>query len=279
MENGASAPLRLIRTIKFAFIIFGLLLIFIVIRIPVPLGPSPNPAFEIAIIIVALTSIVVGFFAPRFFSWLVTRTSQGQAQSTRLNQWMQVNLVSLACFDACLLFGFVLHVLRARVQLVEIALAAGMIALIVWKPQLPSMTAKGKPFQTSTDRPRGHICYVFGVFFPVLYLSFVRRGRQHPFLRFHCMQCLLIFALLIPLELWNSKHVSNAASFAFVILIIGWLVAMIQAGGGKMFKLPVLGGIAERLSSGVKVPSSSWRITGYMELRSGLLVISGGELD
>lgn len=257
MENGASAPLRVIRTIKVGFIIFGLLLVYIVIRIPVPLGPSPNPSFELTIITVALTSVVVGFFAPRFFRWLVTRTSQGQPRSTPLNQWMAMNLFSLACFDACMLFGFVLHILRARVQFAEITLATGIISLLVWNPEPPPTTEEEKPFQTSTDRPRGHVCYALGVLFPVVYLSFVRRGRQHPFLRFHCMQCLLLFALLTPLALWNSKHVSSIASIAFAVFMVGWLVAMIQAGRGRMFKLPVLGRMAERLSSGVKARSSS----------------------
>jgi uncharacterized membrane protein len=102
----------------------------------------------------------------------------------------------------------------------------------------------------STELPRGQRCYLWGVLFPVLYLSTVRRNRQHPFLRFHCIQCLLIFALLIPLAYWNDKHVSNIASIGFVVLLVGWLVAMIQAGRRKMFKLPLLGEIAVRLASG-----------------------------
>jgi uncharacterized membrane protein len=101
---------------------------------------------------------------------------------------------------------------------------------------------------TGTDRSRGHICYLWGVLFPLVYLSSVRRDRQDPFLRFHCIQSLLLFALLIPLAYWNSKH----GSIAFVVLIVGWLVAMNQAGRGKMYKLPVLGRIAERLAFGVK---------------------------
>jgi uncharacterized membrane protein len=107
----------------------------------------------------------------------------------------------------------------------------------------------------NNQRPRGQRCYLWGILFPVQYLLTVRRDRQHPFLRFHCMQYLLLFALLIPLAIWNDKHVSNIASIAFVVLLIGWLVAMIQAGRRKMFKLPVLGRIAERLASGTKSSS------------------------
>jgi uncharacterized membrane protein len=104
----------------------------------------------------------------------------------------------------------------------------------------------------SNQRPRGQRCYLWGILFPVQYLLTVRRDRQEPFLRFHCMQCLLLFALLIPLAIWNDKHVSNIGSIVFLVLVIGWLIAMIQAGRRKMFKLPVLGRIAERLASGTE---------------------------
>jgi uncharacterized membrane protein len=67
------------------------------------------------------------------------------------------------------------------------------------------------------------------------------------------MQCLLLWVLLIPLIYWTGKHESKIASMVFVVLILVYLVAMIQAGRRKMCKLPVLGGIAERLSSGSKV--------------------------
>jgi len=106
-----------------------------------------------------------------------------------------------------------------------------------------------------TERPRGYRCYLWGILFPVLYLLSVRRDRQNLFLRFHCIQCLLLFALLIPLAYWNSNHVSTIGSIAFLVLLVGLVVAMIQAGRRKMFKLPVLGRIAERLASGIKSPS------------------------
>ena len=107
----------------------------------------------------------------------------------------------------------------------------------------------------STEQPRGQYCYLWGILFPIIYLLSIRRDRQHPFLRFHCIQCLLLFALLIPLACWDGTQVSKIASIAFLVLLVGWLVAMIQAGRRKMFKLPVLGSIAERIASGTRIPS------------------------
>src|SRR5690348_1163663 len=109
---------------KLAFIISGLLLIFVAYKVPVPPRRSVNHVFDLVIFIVALTNIAVGFLAPRFLNR--ARQSQGGPGSAALNQWMSMNVFSLACFDAPMLIGLVLHLVRARVQFIEIAFAAGM---------------------------------------------------------------------------------------------------------------------------------------------------------
>lgn len=101
----------------------------------------------------------------------------------------------------------------------------------------------------STERPNGWNCYAWGIVYPVLYLSCTRRDRQHPFLRFHCIQCLLLFALMMSSMYLSDKYAVKIASVAFVFLFISWLMAMVQAGRRKLFRLPVLGAIAERLAS------------------------------
>lgn len=96
-----------------------------------------------------------------------------------------------------------------------------------------------------TDRtPNGGICYIFGVLYPLLYLLFVSRERQHRLLRFHCFQCLFLFAILLPLLYVRSRPLSVVA----MILIAGWLVAMIQAKRGRKVRLPLLGYLADRLA-------------------------------
>jgi uncharacterized membrane protein len=110
--------------------------------------------------------------------------------------------------------------------------------------QTPAMTSQNAISATS-DTPSGGICYIFGVLFPLFYLLSVPRERQHPFLRFHCFQCLFLFVLLAPL-LWFVR--SGPLSYLSLILVVGWLVAMIQARRRKMFHLPLLGYLAERLT-------------------------------
>jgi uncharacterized membrane protein len=93
----------------------------------------------------------------------------------------------------------------------------------------------------------GLVCYAFGVLFPLLYLFFVRRERQEHFLRFHCFQCLILFALLTPLHFIDMSPLNQVAAFVFFLLFVGWFVAMIQAGRGKTLRLPLIGYLAGRL--------------------------------
>ena len=92
----------------------------------------------------------------------------------------------------------------------------------------------------------GLACYAFGVLFPLLYLLFVRRERQEPFVRFHCIQCFFLFALLTPLHFIDFGRLNQVSEYAFLLLFVGWFVTMIQAGRGKTFRLPLIGYLAGR---------------------------------
>lgn len=109
----------------------------------------------------------------------------------------------------------------------------------------PSHDDETKP---RNDAQRGSICYVFGVLYPALYLLSVPRKKQDRFYRFHCFQCLFLFALLVPLLLAKSGPVSYVSEFLCPILLVGWIIALIQAQKGKMFHLPLLGYLADRLA-------------------------------
>jgi uncharacterized membrane protein len=86
--------------------------------------------------------------------------------------------------------------------------------------------------------------------FPLLYLLAVPHKRN-PFLRFHCFQCLALFSLLLPWAFVSILDVSwakPAMAFMPPVVFVGWLVSMVQAGRGKMFRLPLLGPVADWLS-------------------------------
>jgi uncharacterized membrane protein len=98
--------------------------------------------------------------------------------------------------------------------------------------------------------PSGAYCYLYGVLFPLLYLLSRRRIQQNPFLRFHCFQCLLLFAVWIPLLFSRPQSVwlRELTAIASVLCTVGWLTCLIQAGRRKRFHLPVIGPVAERLA-------------------------------
>jgi uncharacterized membrane protein len=94
----------------------------------------------------------------------------------------------------------------------------------------------------------GAICYFFGVLFPLLYLTSVKRS-ENTFLRFHCFQCLLLFAIGIP-GAYNLLHLRQIRSDVWLfIFIILWLACMIAAVRGKRLHAPVIGNVAEWLTS------------------------------
>jgi uncharacterized membrane protein len=98
------------------------------------------------------------------------------------------------------------------------------------------------------DALNGGLCYAFGVLFPLVYLLSVRRNKQHPFIRFHCIQCLILFAVMTPLYFLSAGWMRNVSDVLSPILVVVFLVALIQAGRRKMFRIPGLGQIAEWLA-------------------------------
>jgi uncharacterized membrane protein len=101
----------------------------------------------------------------------------------------------------------------------------------------------------SAEQPSFVNCYIWGILFPVYYLLSVRRKQQHPRIRFHCIQSLLLYTLLLASMYWSDEHASTIASFIFLVSFVEWMVALVQSMRRKTFKLPFLGTIAEHLAS------------------------------
>jgi uncharacterized membrane protein len=86
------------------------------------------------------------------------------------------------------------------------------------------------------------LAYLFG-FISGLILLVVEKDSS--FVRFHAMQSVLVFGVLfligmIPFIGWIASFV--IAPIAFIL----WIILMIQALQGKMYKLPLVGDIAEK---------------------------------
>jgi hypothetical protein len=127
---------RSIRTAKYGLIAVGLAMIFAMIKIPVKYKTAADPTVGYAVTAIALIDLTLGLLARPLLIRLAG--SRGQlSKSTPLQRWMIANICSLICLYSCMLFGFVLYILRARVILVELLFGASLISLLFWRPGTP----------------------------------------------------------------------------------------------------------------------------------------------
>lgn len=89
-------------------------------------------------------------------------------------------------------------------------------------------------------------CYLFGIAYPAFYLLSVPRKKQSQFLRFHCIQCIFLFLFWTPFPFLDVGPAYISLS-GFLLGLAGWVTAMIQARRGKVFHLPLIGLVADRL--------------------------------
>lgn len=87
----------------------------------------------------------------------------------------------------------------------------------------------------------GLLCYVLGWITGII---FIVLEQENKFVRFHAMQSILTFAALtvlswIPVVQW----------FVWIIALILWIVLMVKAYQGVVFKLPFIGDLAEKWTS------------------------------
>ncbi len=73
--------------------------------------------------------------------------------------------------------------------------------------------------------------------------------KENKFVRFHAMQSMITFGVIFVLQ-WTVLLLPFLGLFLIPILGVGslilWIVLMIKAYQGEMFKLPVIGDIAEQ---------------------------------
>jgi uncharacterized membrane protein len=110
-------------------------------------------------------------------------------------------------------------------------------------------THKGKSSTGMEENVVGLLCYVLGFITGIIFLVIEKDSK---FVKFHAMQSIILFASLfildiilgfIPILGWLISLLLFPLSF------ILWLILMFQAYQGKLFKLPVIGDIAEKQAS------------------------------
>lgn len=109
-----------------------------------------------------------------------------------------------------------------------------------------------KPSETSVGlsaNVAGLLCYVLGWISGIVFLVIEKRNK---FVKFHAWQSIMTFGVLTVASLVLGWIPIIGLVFGWIIGILGlvlWIVLMIQAGTGKMWKLPWVGNWAERQAS------------------------------
>jgi hypothetical protein len=130
----AARAARTIRIVRLSFIGYGVLLIFVLYRVPATARQPISPSFELAISVIALMSLAFGFSGPRLMKRIAEKSGRRVQLPAPEKQWMSRGLLSMASFMACALYGVVLHFTGAHLSSV-ILVAAGLLALILWRPE------------------------------------------------------------------------------------------------------------------------------------------------
>ena len=100
-------------------------------------------------------------------------------------------------------------------------------------------------------------------FLPALAFLLLDRYRRNPFVRFHSVQCLLLWLisiaaavlvrLLAPLIFFIPRVgpllVVLFVTFAALAALFLWIVLVVKALQGERFALPLIGGMAEKYST------------------------------
>ena len=111
--------------------------------------------------------------------------------------------------------------------------------------------AKGKTSMGMEQNLEGLLCYVLGW---VTGIIFFIMEKDNKFVRFHAMQSIIVFGAIFVVDIILSILRVFVPFIWILTLLLGiitfilWIVLMMKAYQGQMFKLPVAGDIAEKNS-------------------------------
>ena len=114
--------------------------------------------------------------------------------------------------------------------------------------------AKGKTSMGMEQNLEGLLCYVLGW---VTGIIFFIMEKDNKFVRFHAMQSIIVFGAIFVVDIFLSimnTFIGVHWLFSLLLGLIGlltfilWIVLMMKAYQGQMYKLPVAGDIADKNS-------------------------------
>jgi len=93
------------------------------------------------------------------------------------------------------------------------------------------------------------LCYVAGWISGIIFLVLEQKNR---YIRFHALQSIFVFGILTLAGIFFGSFPFVGGAFSAIIGITGfvlWILLMIKALNGEIFKMPGIGNLAERLAS------------------------------
>jgi len=106
--------------------------------------------------------------------------------------------------------------------------------------------------ENNTARGRdGALCYLAGILFPLIFLT-TAPYKTDRFIRFHSFQS-VVFTLTCVVIIGTARLlreqtavVATVLSGAWIVFLITWILLMVKAYQGRIFKLPLVGTLASR---------------------------------
>jgi uncharacterized membrane protein len=99
------------------------------------------------------------------------------------------------------------------------------------------------------DNTAGALAYI--TFVPAIVFLVAAPYNANPYIRFHAWQSIFLNATLFVISFINVIPILGQLVFllAFVVIFVGWMMALLKALKGERFKLPVIGNLAEKQAS------------------------------
>lgn len=98
-----------------------------------------------------------------------------------------------------------------------------------------------------SDNIAGALAYLF---IPAIIFLLIEPYNRNKFIRFHAFQCIfyelacivvrIAIGIALPWTMWSLHWLVS------LVFFVGWVIAIIKAYQGEMYKLPVVGDLAEK---------------------------------
>ena len=135
MPPDIAATKRLVFLMRIMFAVSGMMFAFLAFRILHPPNHPVSPTMQIPIAFVALFDVFLGFVAPGFLAKAGANSPAQRANP--VSAWFSRCIISLAFFESCSLFAFVLRQFGGNTSVVALLFTVGIASTIFWNPGQP----------------------------------------------------------------------------------------------------------------------------------------------